>query len=282
MMQENLASPSNVRRLIQEIGLRPGKSMGQNFLVDGNILAIILASADLRPQDRILEVGPGLGVVTTALLERCSHVLAVEKDRKLYEFLRASIGDDQRLELLHADALDLDISAILAGGVDKFVSNLPYSVASRILVEVFRAESRPDTIAVTLQKDVAERICAVPDSGEYGLLAILAQLHYDLRIAKEIGANCFLPRPRVGSALLVGQRRNSPLGHVEDENFFLRVVKTSFTHRRKMIVNALRGAGFEPEEVARALCAVGIDERLRPAQIEIADWCRLSNALRSR
>jgi len=281
-MQENLASPSNVRRLIREIGLRPGKSMGQNFLVDGNILRIILASADLQSQDRILEVGPGLGVVTTALLERCSHVLAVEKDRKLYEFLRASIGDDQRLELLHADALDLDISAILAGGIDKFVSNLPYSVASRILVEVFRSESKPETIAVTLQKDVAERICAVPGSGEYGLLAILAQLYYELRIAKEIGANCFLPRPRIGSALLVGRLRKSPLSPIEDEEFFLRVVKMSFTHRRKMIVNALRGAGFGLEETVRALCAVGIDERLRPAQIDIADWCRLSNALRPR
>lgn len=279
MISGNLASPSTVKRLMGEIDFRPGKSMGQNFLIDRNILNIILDSAELRPRDWVLEIGPGLGVVSTALIERVDRVIAIEKDRKLHRFLEEHIGRSEKLELLHADALDLDLSAILGKGVTKLVSNLPYSVASRILVEVFKSESKPEIISATLQKDVAERISAPVGSGGYGLLAILAQRFYDLRIIKEIGPNCFLPRPRVGSVLLVCRRREAALGEVDEEAFFLRMVKMTFTHRRKMIVNALRGAGFDLEPIVRALCEVGIDERLRPAQISVADWCRLGNAL---
>lgn len=274
-----LTSPNYVRDLLVNLDLKPGKSLGQNFLVDGNILKIILGHADISPDDFVLEIGPGLGVLTEAALERAEKVLAVEKDLKLYNHLEELFAGDERLDLLHSDALDLDLDATLGQGISKVVSNLPYSVASRILVEIFKSANKPQRIVVTLQTDVAERIAAPPDCKQYGLMAVLAQRFYEVEIVKKIGRNCFIPRPRVESALLLCKLRDQPLVSVADEEFFLRLVKMTFTHRRKMLVNALRGAGFNLEEIVRALCEATIDEQLRPAQLGITDWGNLSNAL---
>lgn len=277
-MTDGVDSPVNVRRVLEQIGLKPGKSMGQNFLVDGNILRIIIAQSDLSAADRVLEVGPGLGVVTGALLNEVAGVVAIEKDRKLHSFLSEQYAECGRLELLRADALDVDLGALFSAGVNKMVSNLPYSVASRILVDVFNAADRPERIVVTLQQDVAERICAVVGEREYGLLSVLAQRYYQVRIVKEIGPNCFIPRPRVASALLVCRRRDDSLPEAGDD-FFMRVVKMTFTHRRKVMKNALRGAGFKSPQIEDSLLRAEIDPDLRPAQLSPNDWVRLSQSL---
>lgn len=277
-MSDNLDSPVNVRRVLDQIGLKPGKSMGQNFLVDGNILRIIIEQSELSARDRVLEVGPGLGVLTRALLNEVAGVVAIEKDRKLHSFLSDQYAECGQLELLCADALDVDLGAMFSAGINKMISNLPYSVASRILVDVFNAADRPERIVVTLQQDVAERICASVGEREYGLLAVLAQRYYQVQIAKEIGPNCFIPRPRVGSALLVCRRRDVRLSEGGDD-FFMRVVKMTFTHRRKVMKNALRGAGFQPPLIESALLRAEIDPDLRPAQLSPAEWMRLSQSL---
>jgi 16S rRNA (adenine1518-N6/adenine1519-N6)-dimethyltransferase len=275
----NLCSPNEVRRILDEIKLAPGKSMGQNFLIDANILRIIIERAELKSSDRVLEIGPGLGVLTQAMLPLVAGLTAIEKDRKLHHFLEESLAADANLDLICADALDVDLAALLAAGINKFVSNLPYSVGSRILFDVFSAARRPELVLATLQHDVAARIVAPVGDREYGLLAILAQRFYEVEIAKEIGANCFLPRPRVGSALLLCRRRAQPLVAVRDEAFFLRLVKMSFTHRRKVMGNSLRGAGFAATQIADALAQADIDPQLRPAQLAPVDWGRLADAL---
>lgn len=276
----NLTSPKYVHRLLKQLDIQPGKSLGQNFLIDANILDIIMRNAELESESRVLEIGPGLGVLTEEMLGTVRGVVAIEKDQRLCDYLEDRYGDDERFDLICKDALDLDLDEVLSRGVDRFVANLPYSVASRIMVDVFKATHKPQRIAVTLQDDVAARIAAEPGSKQYGLMAILGQRFYEIEIAKHIGRNCFTPRPRVGSALLVCNLRPQPVMEVQDEEFFLRLVKMAFTHRRKMIVNALRGAGFELEDIVRALCEVGIDEMLRPTNLTVADWCRLSNALK--
>lgn len=278
-MNSNLASPKVVRDMLAEHGLEPSKAMGQNFLVDGNILDIIVEKSGVNSEDEVLEIGPGLGVLTEKLLAKAWHVTAVEKDVRLFEMLKSRYDDNERLDLIRADALELDWNALFVGGIDRVVANLPYSVASRILVDLFGCECKPEVIAVTLQSDVAERIVADAGSKQYGLLSILAQRVYEVELAKKIGRNCFFPRPGIDSALLLCRLRSAPLVEIEDESFFRRAVKMTFTHRRKMLVNALRGAGFGLEDVVRSLCELGIDERLRPAQLSPEQWGMLSNLL---
>ncbi len=278
-MSVRLTSPAYIRDLLKELNFKPGKSMGQNFLIDANILKIILDSAELNPEDSVLEIGPGLGVLTDGLTECVRRVVAIEKDVKLYAFLESRYSAKKNIELINADALDLPLNSILASGITKVVSNLPYSVGSRILVNIFKAHRKPQTIAVTLQTDVAERIAASPGGGQYGLMSVLAQRFYEVSIEKTVGPNCFMPRPRVDSALLVCKLRPKPLVEVLDDELFLRMVKMTFTHRRKIITNALRGAGFDTETATEALIDAGIDVQSRPAVLSVEDWGRLSDAL---
>ena len=149
--------------------------MGQNFLIDGNIRDMIVKAADIQPNETVLEIGPGLGVLTEALLKQAGHVMAVEKDQRLHDIVQERFADRDNLELLHADALDLDLEARVQSGAIKMVSNLPYSVGTRILMELIGARHRPERMVVTLQRDVADRMTAAHGGKVYGLLSIAAQ-----------------------------------------------------------------------------------------------------------
>jgi len=151
---------SELRSLLNEMDFHPSRALGQNFLIDGNILDILLDAADVRHRDEILEIGPGLGAVTEALVDSARRVVAVEKDRRLYEHLRERFKDKPKLELICADMLEVDTEALLKTGFNKVVSNLPYSAGSRILINLAMAEAAPERIIVTVQQEVAERLAA--------------------------------------------------------------------------------------------------------------------------
>lgn len=274
-----MCTPSYVRRVLNDINFSPGKSMGQNFLIDANILELIIKHAAITSSDQVVEVGPGLGALTEALAARAERVVALEKDRKLHDFLQQRFGQVPNLELLQGDAVQTDWDELARGGVRKFVSNLPYSVASRILVDVFRMRRKMDAIVVMLQSDVATRIVAPCDSRERGLLSVLAQRCYRVELVKQVGPNCFIPRPRVGSSIVVCRRLERPLAEVEDETAFLRTVKMTFTHRRKTISNALRGAGLDKDQVAGVMQRLKIEPLLRPENLTVEQWASISQLL---
>ncbi len=275
-----MTQPTRVRQVLDELGFRPSKVLGQNFLIDGNILRIILDAAELQAGDVVLEIGPGLGAVTEALLPAVDRVVAVEKDRRLCEWLRRSQGASPGFRLIEGDALELDLGGLLAGGVTKLVSNLPYSVGSRILHDVFQSSSRPGRIVVMHQLDVAQRLVAKPGGGDYGLLSIWGQMYYDISIRKIIRAPCYYPAPKITSALLEMRLRTSPQAELADSRLFGRLVKHAFSQRRKQIGGVLRGQfGVMEDEVAGWLSAHGLSPRSRPEEIPVAQWGALANWL---
>ncbi len=270
---------SEVREFVISREFHPSRMLGQNFLIDGNILDILLRHAALSPEDRVLEIGPGLGAVTGALVARVAHVTAIEKDDALYGHLRGFFADEPRLTLIHADALDQDLAA-LAGEVDKVVANLPYSVGSRILVELVRAPRAPSRIVVTVQQEVAQRLTAAPGGRQCGLLTVWCAYRYDCALVKVVTPNSFWPRPEVKSAIVVLQRSRDALPPAADARFHA-LTDHAFKHRRKQLATILAHA---PEAIAMPaaachafLAARGLPVTSRPEDLSIAQWRALAS-----
>ena len=272
----NPTRPSEVRALLTQLDFHPSRILGQNFLIDRNILNILLAAAALRPTDDVVEVGPGLGVLTAALLEGAAAVAAVEKDRRLAAYLRERFADSPRLALLEADVLDCDFPALFPHAGMKLVANLPYAIAARLLVELTAIPHPPELIVVTLQREVAARLVAAPGSDDYGLLSILLQRHYAIATVKHIAPASFWPPPEVQSSISRLVRRPVPLGGPADELALRDLLRHAFSRRRKTLARALRDLVPDP---LPALAAAGIPPAERAERIPPDTWPALLRAL---
>lgn len=281
----NLTSPSQVLALLQLRGLTPNSLLGQNFLIDANIRDIILNAADPRPEDVILEVGPGLGVLTELLTARAGRVVAVEKDRGMYDYLKEQFLDCPALTLILGDALDLEAEFFERQNINKLVSNLPYSVGSRILMNVFTLPRPPTQITVTLQLEVAERLTAAIGAEARGLMGVWAQRVYQVEMIKVISPSCFCPRPKVKSALVRMKRLPEDLLNTGDRKMFARLTKESFVFRRKQLATILARVapklGFELEQALAVLAVMGVDPRIRPEMLEVGQWQQLADGVGS-
>ena len=235
---------SHMKQLLAAGEIRLTKSLGQNFLHDANQLSRIVDAAELGPSDRVLEIGPGLGPLTEVLLARAGEVLAIEKDARLVAILRERLGSTAKprgaLRLLHDDALEYLRREPRDWRGWKLVANLPYSVASPILVELAQACPGPDRLVATLQLEVARRLLAGPGQRDYGVLTLLVQLDYEPVSTFKIPASCFFPEPEVDSACVCLQRRAAPLLPPARRPAFARLVKRSFSQRRKMLLKLLK------------------------------------------
>ncbi len=276
----NPARPSEVRAWITAHDFQPSKVLGQNFLIDGNILRIAVEAADPQPDDCILEVGPGLGILTAPLLEKAAKVVAIEKDLRLAGFLRERIGEHPKLDLRIGDALDAPLASLIAEqGLNKLAANLPYAIASRLLVNCFMTGRGFDRIAVTVQWEVAERLAAKPGPGNYGLLAIWAGLDYDVQIVKKIPPGCFYPRPLISSAIILLTRTRSRRRQLPDPAFFDFLIKRCFSQRRKQLGGLVSGITW-PGGIVRgleALAVVGIQPTQRPETLSVDHWVALAS-----
>jgi 16S rRNA (adenine1518-N6/adenine1519-N6)-dimethyltransferase len=275
--------PSEVKAILERLGVHPNKTLSQNFLIDANILRIMLDLARPAPDDVILEIGPGLGALTGPLLEAARKVIAIEKDGRLCQFLREQYGDHPRLALREADALDISLQELLDDGVTKLVSNLPYGVGNRILVSLTECERPPPFLVVTVQRDVAERMASAPGSKTYGALAIWLQSRYRVAVRKVISPTCFYPPPHVQSAIVELVIQHDPEQTPADRRHFHELVKHAFMRRRKQLRNALdtfpgRRSGPTGEWDA-FLAGLEISPSARPEELAVADWVRLSNRL---
>jgi len=278
----NLASPSTVRSLLAQLDVHPSRRLGQNFLVDRNILGILVEAAGLAAGDQVLEVGPGLGVVTRELLGIARRVVAVEKDARLCDFLRAELGDAAGLELRHADALDLDAEELFGSGINVVVANLPYSVGSRILADFVTCGRRPERMVLTLQKEVADRLAAPPGDAACGLLGVWTQHAYAVTRVKTVSPGCFWPRPEVGSAIVKLKRRDAAPGTRTEEEFFRRVTKAAFSRRRKQLAAVLPrvlGPACDAAACRVALAQAGVDPASRPGDLDADRWWTLCGCL---
>ncbi|NBV23504.1 MAG: ribosomal RNA small subunit methyltransferase A [Proteobacteria bacterium] len=277
---------TEMREILKARDLQLTKSLGQNFLHDGNQLRRIAAAAELTATDKVLEIGPGLGPLTELLLESGASVLAIEKDGRLSTFLRERHAGQPRLTLIHDDAL-----AYLQRGTSaspppnevndwsgwKLVANLPYSVASPILVELALHPHGPERMVVTLQLEVAQRIAAECDAEDYGLLTLLIGLHYEHSGLFRIPPGCFFPAPDVASGCITLKRRTRPLLDQNETDLFVRVVKRAFSQRRKMMLKLLK-AEWPEDRLHAAFQQLGISpqERAEKVSLEIfTKFCRL-------
>jgi 16S rRNA (adenine1518-N6/adenine1519-N6)-dimethyltransferase len=272
---------SEMRELLGARNIQLTKSLGQNFLHDGNQLRRIAAAGEVSAGDRVLEVGPGLGPLTAMLLSSGARLLAIEKDKRLVEVLQerfaAEMGAGQ-LQLVHADALEwLQTNAVDWSGW-KLVANLPYSVASPILVELALAAAPPSRLVATLQAEVADRLQAEPGTGDYGLLTVLVGLHYRAAGTFRIPASCFFPPPDVESACIAMVRRETPLVEPSLAPAYAKVAKLAFSQRRKMMMKLLK-QNFPTEALQAAYGTLGLDPAVRAEQVTIEQFsgltCRL-------
>jgi 16S rRNA (adenine1518-N6/adenine1519-N6)-dimethyltransferase len=278
--------PINVPALLRQFDLRPKKSLGQNFLVDEAVLARVAAAADLGPRDTVLEIGPGLGSLTRHLAEAARRVVAVELDAAILPALRHTLRPYANVEIVHSDILKYALTASRSGLPSnyKVVANIPYYITSALIRHLLEADVKPSLIVLTVQREVAERICAEP--GEMSLLAVSVQFYCAPRLVARIPAGAFYPPPEVDSAVLKMEVRPRPAASVSDVDRFFRVVKAGFSQKRKQLRNSLSaGLHLEGRTVDDYLLRAGIDPRRRPETLTLEEWgtlARLAGGVGSR
>jgi 16S rRNA (adenine1518-N6/adenine1519-N6)-dimethyltransferase len=254
------------------------KRLGQNFLIDPNIVRKIIALAELNPETSVLEIGPGRGILTDALARAAGHVVAVELDPLLYRLLRERQAEWPNVELVREDALAYPVERLPVGTV--VVANLPYYISTPLLFRLLDCRTRFPRMVLMLQDEVADRLVAKPDSSDYGVLSVMAQYAAEITKAFKVSAHCFRPRPEVGSAVaLLRTKEHAPLTS-QEETLFAALVKAAFAHRRKILVNSLRDEGYDHQRVIGALEGIGVSPQARAETLSLEQFIRLTICLK--
>lgn len=277
-----LATPAGTARVLRAYGLRPRKRWGQHFLVSRRALDRILEAAGLTSADAVLEVGAGLGTLTVALAQRAGRVIAVEIDPALLPPLSAAVGVFPNVAVVHADILRVDPEALLSGatGPRKIVANLPYNVASPLIVSLLERPLGLERMVMTVQREVAQRLAAGPGTKDYGALSVAVQFRAQAEIVGRIPPSGFFPSPDVESAIVRLVVRPAPPVQVTDEAAFFRVVRAAFAQRRKTLRNTVAAVlALPPAQVEAACREAGIDPRRRGETLTLAEFAALTDAL---
>ena len=280
----NLTDYRDITALLQRHGFHFSKSLGQNFLTAAWVPQQIAAESGITKADGALEIGPGVGCLTAELAKTAGRVTAIELDGRLRDVLAETLADSDNVSVVFADALKADLPAVCAETLRdrpwKVCANLPYNVTTP-LITAFLEAGCFESVTVMIQKEVAERLCAAPGTGEYGAFSVLVQWYAEPKLLFDVPPHCFVPQPKVTSAVLRMDRRAAPPAQVDDEKFFFRTVRAAFAQRRKTLANALR-SGFS--ELDRADIASAMEEALLPPTVRgetlsIMQFAALSNAL---
>jgi len=274
-------SPGSVKRLLNQYGLHAKKSLGQHFLIDESVLHSIVSAAELAREDIVVEVGPGLGVLTKELAEKVKRVIAVEADVKLVSALREIVRAFPNVSVVNSDILQTNPDYLLtASGIElskssyKVVANIPYYITSPILRHFLEASPKPSLMVVMVQKEVGEAIVAQP--GEMGILAVSVQLYGKPTIVDYVAAQSFYPPPKVDSAILQIRLYRQPLVHVPDTDKFFEVVRAGFSAPRKQLRNSLaQGLSISPKEAADLIGRLEIDPQRRAETLNLEEWARV-------
>ena len=269
---------SEIRNILREEDIQLTKSLGQNFLHDQHQLQKIVALAQLEPNDKILEIGPGLGPLTEPLLQAAGHVTAIEKDHRLIDLLEKKFANRDNFTLEHADALQLIRQAKHNWSQHKLVSNLPYSIASPLMIDLAWGEHRPRAMIVTLQLEVGRRLMAVAGTKQYGILSLLIGLHYFTSQSFEIPRGCFFPEPNVDSCCIQLIRRDSQLLTIQETAVFKRIIKRGFSERRKKLMKLLK-YDWPTEEVVAIFKTLGLDEQIRGEKVSLEQFVEMTKYL---
>ena len=262
---------------LRKYGLHANKRLGQNFLIDEKILSQIIEAADIKAGDMVVEVGPGIGVLTEKLLQTGADVIAVEIDRKLSPVLSALEQKYDNLKIIYDDILSLDLKSIVGESRFKVVANLPYYITTPIIMHFLESTLNYERLVVMVQQEVAERIVSPPGSKAYGVLSVAVQYRTSANIAFTVCPESFIPPPGVDSAVIVCTKRAVPPVHVNDEQRFFSIVRAAFSQRRKIISNSIKNIGTTAEQTTKWLEISGIDEKRRAETLSLEEFASLEN-----
>ena len=276
---KKLINPQNTIEFIKKNEFTFKKRFGQNFLIDERVLNKIMDGADITKADSVLEIGPGIGTMTQALCERAGEVTAVEIDRDLIPILNETLSVFDNVRIINEDVLKLDLNSISDKPL-KVVANLPYYITTPIVMELFESGASLESVTVMVQKEVADRMQAVPGGKDYGALSLAVQYYAKAEVIANVPPNCFIPRPGVGSAVInLKCHKEKPVCPQNEEHMF-RLIKAAFAQRRKTLLNALKNdssLNLSKEKIQEVFSELGIDERIRGEKLSLADFAALSD-----
>ena len=279
-----LTDPSEIRRLLDAYGFRFSKSLGQNFLIDASVPERIADSIGADRECSVLEVGPGIGCLTAELSARAGQVLSVELDRRLQPLLLETLSSADNTEILFADVMKLDLRQLASERMTQptklVCANLPYNITTPVLTSLIEADCF-ERICVMIQKEVAERICAMPGKKDYGAFSLFVQWYYVPELLFTVPPHCFMPQPKVTSAVIRLTRRTAPPTEVRDEKLLFRVIRAAFNQRRKTLTNALSAAELQlsKADCERILKLCDLDTNIRGEKLNLVDFARISNEI---
>ena len=284
-----LGIPQNTIEILQKYDFSFQKKFGQNFLIDTHVLDKIIRAADINKEDMVLEVGPGIGTMTQFLAEAAGKVAGVEIDKNLIPILNDTLAGYENVRIINDDVLKLDIRGLISeeneGKPIKVVANLPYYITTPIIMGLFEEHVPVESITVMVQKEVADRMQTGPGNKDYGALSLAVQYYAKPYIVANVPPNCFMPRPKVGSAVIRLTCHERPPVAVEDERLMFDIIRASFNQRRKTLANGLNNSdkiAFPKEVIMDAIEQLGKGASVRGESLTLEEFARLSNALAQR
>ena len=279
-----LSSHKATKEVVQKHNFKFSKSLGQNFLIDTNVIDRILEGARVKEGDYVIEVGPGIGTLTKEMGRTAEKVVAIEIDKTLIPILEETLSDFPNIEVINQDILKVDVQELvkekLNGGPVKLVANLPYYITTPIVMKFLEEDIPVTDIVVMVQKEVADRMNAQPNTKDYGALSVAVQYYCDTEIVAKAPRHMFMPQPNVDSTVIGLHIREEKKYDVDNEEVFFKTVKASFGQRRKTLLNSLGGLGFlNKDQIREALQEANIDEKRRGETLSIEEFASLSNAV---
>ena len=279
-----LGNPTNTTQIIHKYNFSFQKKYGQNFLIDANILDKIIDAADITEDDYVVEIGPGIGTMTQLLCERAGGVAAIEIDKELIPILNETLAAYSNVTIIHADVLKVDINELVKeknhGKRVKVVANLPYYITTPIVMGLLESHVPVESITVMVQKEVADRMQVGPGTKDYGALSLAVQYYTKPEVIVNVPPTCFIPRPKVGSAVITLHVYDEPKVKVKDEKLLFQLIRASFNQRRKTLVNGLNNCSelsFSKEQIINALKEMGLPENIRGEALTLEQFAGLSD-----
>lgn len=281
---DRLSSHKATKEVVQKHNFKFSKSLGQNFLIDTNVIDRILEGARVQEGDYVIEVGPGIGTLTKEMGRTAQKVVAIEIDKTLIPILEETLSDFPNIEVINQDILKVNVQELvkekLNGGPVKLIANLPYYITTPIVMKFLEEDIPVTDIVVMVQKEVADRMNAQPNSKDYGALSVAVQYYCDTEIVAKAPRHMFMPQPNVDSTVIGLHVREEKKYNVDNEDIFFKTVKASFGQRRKTLLNSLGGLGFlSKDQIKIALQEANIDEKRRGETLSIEEFASLSNAV---
>lgn len=281
---DRLSSHKATKEVVQKHNFKFSKSLGQNFLIDTNVIDRIIEGARVKEGDYIIEVGPGIGTLTKEMGRTAEKVVAIEIDKTLIPILEETLSEFPNIEVINQDILKVDVQELvkekLNGGPVKLIANLPYYITTPIVMKFLEEDIPVTDIVVMVQKEVADRMNAQPNTKDYGALSVAVQYYCDTEIVAKAPRHMFMPQPNVDSTVIGLHVREERKYNVDNEDVFFKTVKASFGQRRKTLLNSLGGLGFlSKDQIRQALQEANIDEKRRGETLSIEEFALLSNAV---